>query len=109
MKGMVVLVTTPSKKEADKIVRSLLNKRLIACANIFGPVESNFWWKRKIDKASEFLVLMKSSEKLFIKLSQAIREMHSYEVPEILALPIVKGSKPYLEWLNASLTDSGEP
>jgi len=109
MKGLVVLMTTPSKEEADKIVRSLLRKRLIACANILGPVESNFWWKRKIDKANEFLVLMKSSKKLFTRLSQTIREMHSYEVPEILALPIVKGSRPYLEWLNASLIDLGEP
>jgi len=109
MKGLVVLMTTPSKEEADKIVRSLLRKRLIACGNILGPVESNFWWKRKIDKANEFLVLMKSSEKLFTRLSQTIREMHSYEVPEILALPIVKGSKPYLEWLNTALIHLGEP
>jgi len=109
MKNLIVLVTTSSKEEAEKIVRSLLDKRLIACANIIGPVESQFWWEGKIDEANEFLVFMKSNEKLFTKLSQAVRGMHSYELPEILALPIIKGSKPYLEWLNSNLAKSGEP
>jgi periplasmic divalent cation tolerance protein len=66
-------------------------------------VESEFWWQGKIDKAKEFLVIMKSDEKLFEKLSRAVKEMHSYEVPEILAVPIVKGWQPYLDWLSASL------
>jgi len=108
MKNVIVLVTTSSKEEAYKIVRSLLDQRLIACANVLGPVESQFLWKGKIDKASEFLVFMKSSAKLFARLSQTVKEMHSYKVPETLALPIVKGSRPYLEWLNTSLTESGE-
>jgi len=103
MTHTVVLMTTANKKEAQKIVRLLLDKHLIACANVLGPVESQFWWREKIEKANEFLVLMKSEEKLFKKLSQTIKEMHSYEVPEILALPIVKGWLPYLEWLDATL------
>jgi len=103
MTHTVVLMTTANKKEAQKIVRLLLDKHLIACANVLGPVESQFWWREKIEKANEFLVLMKSEEKLFKKLSQTIKEMHSYEVPEILALPIVKGWLPYLEWLDAAL------
>jgi len=101
--NIVIFMTAASEQETCRIVRSLLDKRLIACANIIGPVESQFWWHEKIEKAKEFLVLMKSDEKLFEKLSKTIKEMHSYEVPEILALPIVKGWPPYLEWLNKSL------
>jgi len=103
MKNIVVFMTTVTKQEAQKIVRSLLDKHLIACANILGPVESQFWWQGKIDKAKEFLVLMKSDEKLFEQLSKAIKDLHSYKVPEILALPIINGWSPYLEWLNETL------
>jgi periplasmic divalent cation tolerance protein len=103
MTNILVFMTTAKKQEAQKIVNSLLRQRLIACANIIGPVESRFWWQNKIEKASEFMVFMKSDEKLFEKLSKTIKEMHGYEVPEILALPIVKGWQPYLEWLNATL------
>jgi len=103
MTNILVLMTTVTKQEALKIVRSLLSKHLITCANTFGPVDSRFWWQGKIDKAKEFLVLMKSDEKLFEELSQTIKELHSYEIPEILAFPILKGWPPYLEWLNESL------
>jgi len=103
MTNIVVFMTTATKQEAQRIIRLLLDKHLIACANILGPVDSRFWWQGKIEKAKEILVLMKSDEKLFEKLSKVIEEVHSYEVPEILALPIVKGCPPYLEWLNASL------
>jgi len=103
MANIMVFMTTATKQEAQTIVRSLLNKHLIACANVLGPVNSQFWWQGKIDKAKEFLVLMKSDEKLFEKLSKTIKRMHSYEVPEILALPIIEGWSPYLKWLNASL------
>jgi len=109
MTNIVVLMTTAKKREAQKIAQNLLDRRLIACANIYGPVESHFRWQNKIEKAEEFLILMKSNQKLFAKLAKAVREMHSYEVPEILALPIVEGFQPYLEWLNASLADSGDP
>jgi len=101
-------MTTTSKREAKKIAKKLLDKRLIACANIYGPVESHFWWQNKIEKTEEFLVLMKSHQKLFTTLSKTVKEIHSYDVPEILAIQIVEGYPPYLEWLNASLVDSGE-
>lgn len=109
MTNILVFMTTANRREAKKIAQNLLNRRLIACANIYGPVESHFWWQNKIEKAEEFLVLMKSNQKLFTKLSKAIKEMHSYEVPEILAIPIIEGFQPYLEWLDTSLADSGEP
>ena len=100
---VVVIVTVENREEAVKIVRSLLKERLIACANIVGPISSIFWWEGKIDEASEFLVFMKSHENHFERLSERIMEIHSYEVPEIIALPIIKGSPSYLEWLGDSL------
>jgi len=103
MTNIIALMTTATKQEAQRIVHLLLNKRLIACANILGPEESQFWWQGKTEKAEEFLVLMKSEERLFEKLSKTIKETHSYETPEILAVPIVEGWSPYLEWLNKSL------
>jgi len=100
-------MTVSDKKEALKIVRRLLNERLIACANIVGPVSSLFWWEGKIDEASEFLVIMKSRKDLFKRLSERVKETHSYEVPEVLELPITEGLPSYLEWVSASLHGEG--
>ena len=82
---------------------------MIACANIIGPVMSLFWWQSKTEKANEFLILIKSNQKLFNRLTKTVKELHSYEVPEILAVPIIEGYQPYLKWLDSSLIDSGEP
>ena len=101
---IIVLVTTASKDEAEKIIQHLLDEKLIACANIIGPVHSFFRWSGKAEKAEECLVLMKSRRDLFEKLAEAVKAMHSYEVPEILALPVVEGSKAYLDWLESCLT-----
>jgi periplasmic divalent cation tolerance protein len=100
---IVVFMTVSDEKEATKIIHSLLKDRLIACANIVGPVASLFWWKGKIDKANEFLVIMKSRKNLFKKLSERVKELHSYEVPEVIALPVIEGLPSYLNWLGASL------
>jgi len=100
---VVVLVTTSSKEEAEKIANSLLNERLIACANIIGPMHSLFWWAGKIEGAVEYVLLMKSCESLFDKLSERVKALHSYDVPEIIALPVVRGYKPYVEWLDSCL------
>ena len=101
---VVVFMTASDKKEALKIVRCLLDDRLIACANIVGPVSSLFWWEGKIDEASEFLVVMKSRKGLFKRLSERVKEIHSYEVPEVIALPITEVLPSYLEWMSASLS-----
>ena len=103
MSHIVVLMTTAAKEEAEKIARNLLNQKLIACANIVGPVSSLFWWKEKISQENEFLVLMKTSVELFEKLATTIKQMHSYEVPEIIAIQIAKGEQTYLEWLSSCL------
>jgi len=103
MSYIIVMVTTQTNEEALNIVRRLLDDRLIACANIVGPVSSLFWWENKIDEAKEFLVFMKSRKRLFQRLSSRIKEIHSYQVPEVIALPIIEGLPSYLEWLGASL------
>jgi len=103
MSYIFVVMTAANMEEAVKIVRCLLDERLIACANIVGPVSSLFWWEGKIDEASEFLVFMKSHRSLFKRISERVKEIHSYQVPEVIALPIIEGSPPYLEWLGASL------
>jgi len=103
MSNYLIIMTTSTNEEATKIVRCLLEERLIACANIIGPISSLFWWNDKIEEATEFLVFMKSNTKLFDKLSERVKAIHSYEVPEIIALPILKGSPSYLSWLEANL------
>ncbi|MEM2995201.1 MAG: divalent-cation tolerance protein CutA [Candidatus Bathyarchaeia archaeon] len=100
---VLAIVTTASREEAEKIAHCLLNERLIACANMFGPVSSLFWWAGKIEKAEEYILLMKSRIDLFKKLCEKVKALHSYEVPEIIALPIVKGYKAYMEWLDNCL------
>ena len=99
----IVILTASNREEAVKIVRTLLEEKLIACGNIIDPVSSFFWWKGKIEDEKEVLVIMKSDERLFKKLSKRVRELHSYDVPEVLALPIVDGSPSYLEWLKGCL------
>jgi periplasmic divalent cation tolerance protein len=101
---VIVMVTTSSKQEAEKIAQNLLNERLIACANIVGPVTSIFHWSDKMEKSEEYLILLKSHQDLFRKLEETVRALHSYKVPEILVLPIVDGSKKYLDWLDDCLS-----
>jgi periplasmic divalent cation tolerance protein len=96
-------MTASTKEEAVRIVHTLLEERLIACANIMDPVSSFFWWQGKIEEEKEVLVIMKSHETLFKKLSKRVMELHSYDTPEILALPIVNGSQSYLDWMKACL------
>ncbi|HDO41758.1 MAG TPA: divalent-cation tolerance protein CutA [Candidatus Bathyarchaeota archaeon] len=98
------MVTASSREEAEKIATTLLERKLIACANILGPVSSRFWWQGKIDSAEEYMIFMKTKRELFDQVADNVKQLHSYEVPEIIALPIVEGAKPYLEWINSSLT-----
>ena len=100
---IIVMVTTASKEEAEVIVQRLLEAKLIACANIIGSVQSRFVWVGKIDRAEECLVFMKSRRDLFAELVETVKGLHSYEVPEIIAFPVVEGSKSYLDWLGSCL------
>ena len=103
MSYIIVIMTVSNREEAVKIVRALLEERLIACANIMDPVSSFFWWKGKIEEEKEVLAIMKSHETFFKKLSKRVMELHSYDIPEILVLPIVDGSASYLDWMKACL------
>ena len=94
-----LFVTCQSKKEADRIASSLLAKRLAACANTISGVDSKFWWNGKIDKAREVLVILKTKRSKFKRIEKEVKRLHSYEVPEIIAIPIVAGSREYLKWI----------
>jgi periplasmic divalent cation tolerance protein len=104
---ILVLVTCGSRREARKIARALVGQRLAACVSeIVVPVASTYRWKGKVESAREFLLLIKTSRRRFAAVRNAVRELHSYEVPEIIALPIVTGSRGYLDWIAASVKSS---
>lgn len=103
MSLMVVLTTTASREEAEKIARALLKERLVSCVNIIENASSLFWWQGKINTEKESLLFMKTSEGLFPKLEEKLRSLHSYEVPEIIGLPITAVSEPYRKWLEKTL------
>lgn len=104
MDKLVVLVTCSSIREANRIARALVESRLAACGNILqSPVRSVYRWKEKVETAKEFLLVIKTSRVRFRRLQAAIQRLHSYEVPEIIALPISAGSRSYLSWLGESI------
>jgi periplasmic divalent cation tolerance protein len=103
---IVIFITASSKKEANKIAQHLLKNKLAACVNIIDKMESFFWWQGKIDKAKETLLIVKSHKSKFHRIVKLVKSIHSYEVPEIIALPVVSGEKRYLRWLNASIRKS---
>ncbi|MEM3647815.1 MAG: divalent-cation tolerance protein CutA [Thermoproteota archaeon] len=102
-KYIQVLTTTGGREEAEKIARILLERRLAGCVQVLGPVSSLYWWKGRFEEAEEWLCIIKSREDLYEELEKTIRENHSYEVPEIIAMQIVSGSRSYLEWMSMEL------
>jgi len=96
---IMVYVTAVSKVEAEKIACVLLEERLIACVNVVGPVSSYFYWAGKIDSVEEYLMIMKTEARLFVGLEGRVRALHSYDVPEIVAVPIVEGCQRYFDWM----------
>jgi len=101
-----VLVTCGSLKEARRIARAVVTKRLAACANIVMPsVESIYRWKGKVEKAREFLMVLKTSSKRLPALEKEVKRLHGYDVPEFIALPITAGSSEYLRWLQDSVSN----
>jgi periplasmic divalent cation tolerance protein len=103
MKFIIVLMTASTKDEANKLIRVLLEEKQIVCANIIENISSFFWWKGKIEEEKEVLVIMKSARNHFEKLSKRIMELHSYDIPEILSIPIEDGLSSYLDWMKSLL------
>jgi periplasmic divalent cation tolerance protein len=97
---IVVLITTPSLREARTIGRRLVEEKLAACANIIPQVASVFFWQGKICRERESLMLLKTRQSCFDRLVKRVKSLHSYSVPEIIALPIIRGSKDYLRWIH---------
>lgn len=100
---IVVLITVPKKKDARKISAALVQKKLAACVNIVDKVDSLFWWQGKVDRAGELLLIVKSTRGRLSRLIALVKSLHGYEVPEIIALPIVAGNTEYLRWIDESL------
>jgi periplasmic divalent cation tolerance protein len=99
-KHVVVLVTCGSRAEARRIARHIVAQRLAACANLLeAPVQSVYRWKGKVENAREFLLLIKTSAARLVALQSEVERLHSYDVPEFVALPILAGSPKYLAWL----------
>lgn len=103
---IIIFITTAHKKEARRIAKALLENKLAACVNIIPEIGSLFWWQAKIDSASEVLLVIKSKKTKLTQIIKLVKSLHSYEVPEIIALPIIGGYKPYLRWLDESLRKS---
>ncbi len=100
---IVVLSTAESGDQARKLARALVEGRLAACVNIVGGLKSVYRWKGAVEESDEVLLLIKTSRELLPQVRAAIEQMHSYELPEVIALPILDGSGRYLEWLAESL------
>jgi len=103
---IVILCTCADAEEAGKLARSLLEANLAACVNVIPQVRSYYRWKGAFETSEECLLAIKSSAQLFEALRAHIERIHSYEVPEILALPVEAGSQKYLNWLDANLLDA---
>lgn len=99
----IVLVTVASLQQGEEIAQALLKAKLAACVNLL-PLESWYWWEGKINRDREYQLLIKTDLNLFSSVADTIKTLHDYEVPEIVAVPIVAGSKSYLNWMSDSLT-----
>jgi len=102
-----VVTTTEHREDAERIARTLVEGRLAACVQVLGPIASTYWWGGKVETAQEWQCWAKSRHDLYGQIEQAIRQIHPYEVPEILAMPILDGSPAYLAWLNGEVKSAG--
>ncbi len=94
-----VITTVDSSEKAHEIARTLVERRLVACAQVVGPIRSTYWWQGQVEQTEEWLLQLKTRADLYAPLEQALREAHPYTVPEILAFPVSQGNPAYLEWL----------
>jgi periplasmic divalent cation tolerance protein len=103
-----VITTIGTREEADKLARDLVARRLAACVQVAGPITSTYRWQGNIETSQEWSLVIKSLQSKYAPLEAAIRELHPYDVPEILAVTVVAGQPDYLDWLAAALRDGPE-
>ena len=101
---LVIFVTCGQREEAEQMARSLVEQRLAACVNVLPGILSWYWWERQVTRDEELLLVIKTTRSKFEELRKEIQRLHSYSVPEIIAMPIVEGSEDYLSWIDNSLT-----
>ena len=96
---LIVRTSIDSKDAAQKIAESMVKERLAACGWVSGPIQSTYWWQGELEQAEEWVCELKTRKELYAELEQAIKKMHSYDEPEVIALPVREGSKSYLDWI----------
>jgi len=96
---VLILVTTADTAEAELISQTLVEKKLVACSSIVTPVSSLFHWKGNVERETEALMILKSVKNHFDEIASQVKRLHSYETPEIIAIPIIAGSEDYLKWI----------
>jgi len=101
---IVVLITVPGSQEAQQLSKLLLEQKKAACVNIISGVNSRFWWQGQLDSAEENLLIVKTKASLLTELISLVKTAHSYEVPEIIALPVIGGNQDYLAWIEGSVS-----
>lgn len=101
---LLIFTTSPTQSLAQKMAKILVKEKLAACINISAPIQSVYSWKNKICSEKEYLLFIKAKKSLYKRIEKRILELHFYEVPEIIALPIVQGSSSYLEWIWKTLS-----
>lgn len=99
----IVLTTAGSQLEAERIANAMVERQLAACVNIVGPIQSVYRWKDDIETAQEWMLIVKTTASAFERVRDSIRELHSYELPECILLPIENGSAEYLEWMSQNV------
>lgn len=100
---LIVYTTLKNQKDADKISKILVNEKLAACVNYF-PVNSVYKWKNRIEKVEEFMLMCKTTRSKFKMLKKRMKEIHPYELPEIIAIPVLYGDKKFLDWVTESVS-----
>ncbi len=103
--SIVILVTAGSEAEAGKIATALVEEQLAACVNILGPIRSLYRWEGKVADDREWLLLIKTRDERFAAIEARVKALHSYQVPEVIALPIMAGAKGYMRWLRESVSE----
>ena len=109
MSHIVVFITAPSVEEASRIGRVVVDERLAAFANVIPSIASTYWWQGAVENASEALIILKTRQDLLEPLTRRVRALHSYTVPEVIAVPVAGGNPDYLRWIDDSTAAAEEP